>query len=103
MKAVIEAGSKQYSVAEGDEICVELMEGVEVGAEISFDKVLLITGEQNKIGSPMVSGASVKAKVLDQVKGPKCRCMWFRRRLDSRTVKGHRQKYLKVKITSIVA
>lgn len=103
MQAVIQTGGKQYNVAEGDEILVELLDGAEVGKEVSFDNVLMITGETNKIGTPQVAGASVKATVLDTVKGPKTRCLIFRVRLDSRTTKGHRQNYHKVKITKICA
>ncbi len=102
MQAVIQTGGKQYTVAEGDEIFVELL-NTEVGGEVSFDDVRLITGDETKIGTPNVEGASVSGKVLEMVKGPKTRCVFFRRRKDSKTVKGHRQKYLKVKITGISA
>lgn len=103
MQAVIKTGGKQYNVAEGDEILVELLNGAKAGEEVSFDEVLMVTGEQTKIGTPKVDGASVKATVLDEVKGPKTRCLIFRVRLDSRTTKGHRQNYHKVKITKICA
>lgn len=102
MQAVIQTGGKQYTVTEGDEIFVELLDS-EVGSDISFEDVRLITGEETKIGTPNVEGASVKGTVLELVKGPKTRCVFFRRRKDSRTAKGHRQKYLKVKITGISA
>ena len=101
-KAIISTGGKQYTVSEGDEICVELLPA-EVGSDISFDDVRMLVGDNTKIGTPKVAGASVKAKVLEQVKGPKTRCVFFRRRKDSRTCKGHRQGYLKVKITAISA
>ncbi len=102
MQAVIKSGGKQYTVNEGDEICVELLDA-EVGSEICFDQVLMLTGDETKVGTPVVAGASVKGQILDAVKGPKTRCVFFRRRKDSRTAKGHRQKLLKVKITSISA
>ena len=102
MQAVIQTGGKQYTVSEGDEIFVELLNS-EIGSDISFDDVRMIAGEETKIGTPKVEGATVKAKVLDLVKGPKTRCVFFRRRKDSRTVKGHRQQYHKVKITGISA
>lgn len=101
-KAIISTGGKQYTVSEGDEICVELLP-VEVGADVSFDDVRMLIGEPTKIGTPKVAGASVKGKVVKLVKGPKTRCVFFRRRKDSRTCKGHRQSYLKVKITAISA
>lgn len=104
MQAVIATGGKQYRVNEGDEICVELLgAAVEAGAQISFDNVLLITGEQTKIGTPSIAGASVKATVLDEIRGPKTRCVFYRRRKDSKTAKGHRQNYHKVRITAISA
>lgn len=101
-KAIIKTGGKQYTVSEGDEICVELL-SAEVGGEVAFDDVRMLMGDNQKIGTPRVAGATVKAKVLQAVKGPKTRCVFFRRRKDSRTCKGHRQNYLKVKITAISA
>ena len=102
-KAIISTGGKQYTVSEGDEICVELLQNAEVGSDINFDNVLMLMGDSTKIGTPNIAGAAVKAKVLKLVKGPKTRCVFFRRRKDSRTCKGHRQGYLKVKITAISA
>lgn len=103
MQAVIKTGGKQYSVAEGDVILVELLGDTEAGKDVSFDEVLMVTGDTNKIGTPMVEGASVKGTVITEVKGPKTRSLFFRRRHDSRTTKGHRQNYHKVKITKICA
>jgi len=102
-KAIISTGGKQYIVSEGDEIYVELLKDAKVGSDISFDNVLMLMGKETKIGTPNIAGASVKAQVLKLVKGPKTRCVFFRRRKDSRTCKGHRQSYLKVIITAIPA
>ncbi|MDR0868749.1 MAG: 50S ribosomal protein L21 [Planctomycetota bacterium] len=101
-KAIIKTGGKQYTVGEGDELCVELLDA-EVGGEVDLGEVLMLVGDTTKVGKPTVAGAKVLAKVLAEVKGPKTRCVFFRRRKDSRTCKGHRQKYLKVKITGIAA
>lgn len=102
MQAVIKSGGKQYTVNEGDEICVELL-NAEVGTEVSFPEILMVCGDSTKVGTPVVEGASVKGQIVDAVKGPKTRCVFFRRRKDSRTVKGHRQQLHKVKITAISA
>ena len=100
-QAVIRTGGKQVIVAEGDIIEVELL-SAEAGQEVAFDDVLMIVnGENSVIGAPRVEGASVSAKVLQEVKGEKTRAVFFRRRKDSMTTKGHRQRYHQVEITGI--
>ncbi len=102
MQAVMKTGGQQFTINEGDEILVNLLDNAEVGSEITFNDVLLVVdGDNTVIGTPVVDGASITATVLEEVKGPKTRCVFFRRRKDSRTAKGHRQRYLKVKITGI--
>ncbi len=102
-QAVIRTGGKQVIVAEGDIIEVELL-SAEAGQEVAFDDVLMIVnGENSAIGAPKVEGASVSAKVLQEVKGEKTRTVFFRRRKDSMTTKGHRQQYHQVEITAINA
>ena len=66
MYAIIQTGSKQYKVAVGDIVEVEKL-GLEAGADVTFDQVLAVAGEDGKlnIGTPMVEGAKVSAKVLD--------------------------------------
>lgn len=101
MQAIIQTGGKQLKVQTGDVVCVELL-GADVGADVTFDDVRLVSGEGGtRIGSPRVDGVVVKATVLDRVKGPKLRSVKYRRRKDSKTVKGHRQSYHKVRITGI--
>ena len=100
-QAVIRTGGKQVIVSAGDVIEVELL-SAEAGQEVSFDEVLMIVdGENSKIGEPKVAGATVSAKVLKEVKGEKTRAVFFRRRKDSMTTKGHRQRYHQVEITGI--
>ena len=70
MNAVIKTGGKQYSVKEGDVIYVEKL-GLEKDAEVDFDVLMISDGENSRIGTPIVDGASVKAKVLGDVKGEK--------------------------------
>jgi large subunit ribosomal protein L21 len=104
-KAIIATGGKQYTVAQDDVIYVELLAQKDTapGSAVDFDRVLMLVGDTTKIGAPTVSGAKVTGEILDAVRGPKTRCVFFRRRKDSRTTKGHRQNYLKVKITGISA
>ncbi|MDR2391150.1 MAG: 50S ribosomal protein L21 [Planctomycetota bacterium] len=103
MQAIIRSGGKQVIVSEGDVVDVELLDA-EPGRNISFDEVLMVVnGADSKIGTPKVEGASVAAKVLKEVKGEKIRTVFFRRRKDSMTTKGHRQKYHRVRITGVHA
>lgn len=109
MYAVIEQGGKQYKVAKGDVIDIELTE-VEADAKtIELNKVLFVSdGESVKVGQPYLDGAKVVAsfKVSAEeavVKGPKLYPMHFRRRKNSSRRVGHRQKYLQVVIDSIEA
>jgi large subunit ribosomal protein L21 len=99
--ALIRTGGKQVIVAEGDIIEVELL-SAEAGQEVTLGDVLMIVnGENSVIGTPRVEGASVSAKVLQKVKGEKTRAVFFRRRKDSMSTKGHRQRYHQVEITGI--
>src|SRR5690606_36097250 len=63
--AVIKTGGKQYRVSEGDRIRVEKLPG-DVGTEVSFDEVLMVGGDKVAVGTPLVSGATVKAKIVAQ-------------------------------------
>lgn len=105
MYAVIEDSGQQFRVSEGDVLDVDLRELAEDASEIEFDRVLLISGDGDvRIGAPLVDGASVVAKVLDPyLKGTKVHIYRWRRRKASRTKVGHRQKYLRVQVTKIVA
>lgn len=107
MYAVIEQGSKQYKVAQGDVINIDLG-GTEPDAQtIEFTKVMFINdGKKIKVGSPYLDGAKVTAKFDSTaedsiVKGPKLYPAHFRRRKNSSRRVGHRQKYLQVTIDSI--
>ena len=70
MFAIIKTGGKQYKVSEGDIIKVEKIEA-EAGDKIEFDQVLMVAGDDVKVGSPVVEGAKVSAEVLDQKKDKK--------------------------------
>ncbi len=101
MKAVIVTGGKQYTVAEGDVIYVEKL-GAEADATVKFDQVLaVLDGENTKIGTPAVEGASVEAKVVKNGKGKKLDIIRYKAKKNEKRHIGHRQPYTKVEITKI--
>lgn len=103
MFAVLETGGKQYKVEQGSVIQVERIAG-DVGDAIELGKVLLIEdGEKVSIGSPLVKGASIKAQIVEQLRGPKLIVFKKRRRKGSRRKNGHRQELSRVRVTEIVA
>ncbi len=105
MYAVIEDSGQQFRVSEGDVVNVDIRDLAEGATEVTFDRILLVSNEGNvKIGEPLVAGAKVTAQVLDEeLKGQKVFTVHFRRRKASRKRTGHRQKFMQVKITKIVA
>lgn len=109
MYAVIEQGGKQYKIAEGDCINIELTETNPNAKTIEMDKVLFVSdGEKVRIGTPYLKGAKVIASFKTNaqeavVKGKKLYPTHFRRRKSSKRRMGHRQKYLQVVINKIHA
>jgi large subunit ribosomal protein L21 len=102
MYAIFEDGSHQFRVSEGDRIVVDRREG-EPGSELIFSKVLLIAGDgAPTIGAPVIDGARVVAKIVNQFRDKKIIIQKFRRRKNMRRRKGHRQPYTTVQITSLV-
>ena len=102
MYAIIAADGRQYKVQQGDEIQIDLREGANSGDAITFDQVLLVSGEAGvQVGKPTVAGASVAAEVLLQEKGEKIYVQKMRRRKNFRRRTGHRQKYTRVRIGAI--
>ncbi len=100
MYAVIKTGGKQYRVEQDDTITVERLPGDE-GAEITIDQVLMVGGDNPRIGTPTVDGASVQATIVEQSRGEKVIIFKKRRRQRSRTKNGHRQLHSVLKITAI--
>ena len=98
--AVIRTGGKQYRVAEGETVRVDLLTG-NAGDKVTFDDVLLIGGAEPKIGKGKIAGASVEAEIVGEVKGDKLVVFKFRRRKRSRKKAGHRQHYTAVKILKV--
>jgi len=100
MYAIIETGGKQYVVNAGDKLRVEKLD-VKEGDTVTFDKVLFLSGDEPKVGSPFVEGAKVEAKVLEQGKGKKVIAYKYKSKKNERTKKGHRQPYTLVEISGI--
>ncbi len=109
MYAVIEQGGKQYRVAQGDCVNIELIDVDADAKTIDLDKVLMVSdGEDVKIGTPYLEGAKVVASFRTTaqdglVKGPKLYPTHFRRRKNSQRRIGHRQKYLQIVVDKIEA
>ncbi len=100
--AIIEDSGTQFKVETGDKFEIDLRELPEGTTAITFDKVLLISGDAGvKIGQPTVAGATVTAKLLGQVKGDKIYVERFTRRKGFRRRVGHRQQYLAVQVEAI--
>ena len=102
MYAIIATGGKQYKVSEGDVIRVEKL-GVEAGSTYTFDQVLAVSGDEVKVGDPLVAGASVEASVIGDGKDKKITVYKYKRKTGYHKKQGHRQLYTKVKIEKINA
>jgi len=100
MYAVVVSGGKQHRVSSGDLLRVEKLEG-DVGSTITLDQVLLIGGDNFKLGTPRVAGASVSAEIVRQAKAKKILVFHRKRRKRFRKLRGHRQPYTQLKITGI--
>ena len=101
MYAVIETGGKQYKVSEGDVIYIEKLD-VEAGADVAFDKVLLIgEGSDVKVGAPAVDGVSVTGKVIKNDKAKKVVVYKYKPKKGYHKKQGHRQPYTKLEIKKI--
>ena len=98
--AVIKTGGKQYRVQQGDKIDVEKLDA-ELEAELTFDVLMVGEGESIKVGAPLVSGASVTAKVISQHRGPKGVAFKFKRRKGFHKTKGFRRHLTKLEIVSV--
>ena len=102
MKAVFVTGGKQYVAAEGDVLFIEKL-NAEAEETVVFDQVLLVgEGADAKIGTPVVEGAKVEAKVIKNGKGKKLNIITYKPKKGSARRMGHRQPYTKVEITKII-
>ena len=103
MYAVIKHGGKQYKVNVGDVLLLDRIEGVEPKSNIELNEVLLVKGDETKIGTPLVEGAKVVAEVVNHGRGKKVIIFKKRRRKDSRNKRGFRRDFTRVVIKEIVA
>ncbi len=103
MYAVIKDGCREYKVAEGDVLDVDLKSDLEPGDEVTFETVLLVSKDEGDlaVGSPTVEGATVSATVESHVKGDKVISYKYKRRQGYHRKKGHRQQYTRVRVTGI--
>lgn len=103
MYAVFQSGGKQHRVSEGQVVRLEKLE-IATGETVEFNDVLMVVnGEDVKIGAPLVNGGKVVAEVVAHGRGEKIKIVKFRRRKHSRKQQGHRQWFTDVKITGISA
>ncbi len=102
MYAVVEIAGQQFKVEKDQQIFVHRLEGEE-GANLDFDKVLLIEdGKKIKVGTPLVAGAKVSAKIISHLKGDKVIVFKKKRRKGYKTKNGHRQFLTKISIENII-
>jgi large subunit ribosomal protein L21 len=109
MYAVIQSGGKQYRVAPGDVLEVELLAAPgEAGSAVRFDRVLAVFGDAGdtgdggfQIGNPVVQGAAVTASFVGAMRGPKIRVFKTKKRIQWRRTAGHRQNLHRVRIDGI--
>jgi large subunit ribosomal protein L21 len=103
MYAVIVTGGKQYRVSQGDKVRVEKLDAAE-GDSVELDKVLMIVdGDDIKIGAPAIEGGKVTAEVKTHGRSDKVNIIKFRRRKHHMKRQGHRQAYTELEITGISA
>ena len=103
MYAVITTGGKQYRVTSGEKLKIEQI-AADVGSEIVLDQVLMVAdGDKVTLGTPLLNGASVKAKIVSHGRGDKVHIFKIRRRKHYRRSQGHRQNYTEIEILGIAA
>ena len=100
MYAIIATGGKQYKVSEGDVLKVEKL-GAAEGEKVTFDQVLAIGGDELKVGTPTVSGATVEASVVKEGRAKKVIVYKYKPKTGYHKKNGHRQSFTQVKIEKI--
>jgi len=102
MYAIIKTGGKQIQVEAGQEIYIEKL-NVEEGETVTFDEVVMVGGEEAKVGTPLVEGASVVGEVERHGRGRKIVVFKYKPKKGYKRKQGHRQPYTKVVIKEIIA
>lgn len=100
MYAVFQAGGHQYRAQQGDQIDIDYVAG-NVGDKLKFEDVLMLGGSKVVLGDPMIKGASVQATIKEQRRADKVLVFKWRRRKNSKKMRGHRQPYTVVEIDGI--
>jgi large subunit ribosomal protein L21 len=101
MYAIVAHGNQQYKVEKDQVVEVDFFEA-EPGSKFEFDRVLAVSDDKGfRLGTPVVKGAKVTAEILGEVQGPKIYIQKMRRRKNFRKRFGHRQSYVKVRISAI--
>ena len=100
MYAIVKTGGKQYKAEAGKFIDIEKLDA-EVGAEVSFEALMVVDGETVTVGTPVVDGVKVVGKVLKQDKAKKVIVYKYKPKKDLHKKQGHRQPYTKVLIETI--
>ena len=100
MYAIVKTGGKQYKAEAGKFIDIEKLDA-EVGAEVSFEALMVVDGETVTVGTPVVDGVKVVGKVLKQDKAKKVIVYKYKAKKDSHKKQGHRQPYTRVLIETI--
>ena len=101
MYALVEIKGKQYKAEKGGLLKVDKIEG-EKGDKLEFDSVLMLSGDDVKVGTPYVEGAMIKVTLEDQIKDRKVKVFKFKRRKNYSLTRGHRQQYSTVRVEEIV-
>ncbi len=100
MYAVIQAGSRQFKVQEGETLVIDRVQGNE-GEVFTFDRVLMLGGSSVKVGAPVVNGAKVEATIKSHTLGPKITVFKYKRRKNYKRTQGHRQPLTVLEIKKI--
>lgn len=100
MYAIFETGGKQYKASQGDIVFVEKLDG-DPGKLVSFDALVVADGDNIQIGTPVVKGAKVRAKIVEHGKEKKVIIFKYKPKRNFRKKQGHRQPFTKIRITSI--
>lgn len=102
MYAIFETGGKQYKASKGDTVYIEKLD-LEPGKTVSFDAFVVSDGDKVQIGTPIVKGVKVRAKVLEHGKEKKVVIFKYKPKRNYRKKQGHRQPFTKITITGISA
>ncbi len=102
MYAIVRSGGRQHKVAVGDVLNIDLVDA-EVGSTVNLAPLMLVDGDAVTTEAKKLDQVSVTAEVLAETKGPKIRILKYKNKTGYKKRQGHRQRYLRVKVTDIKA